>query len=251
MDYILEMRNTSKRFGEVQALRSVDFAVGRNEVVGLLGDNGAGKSTLIKIVTGYYQPDSGEVYFNDQKVEDLSVAKARQLGIETVYQERALADLQTLWRNIFMGRELTTHLGFLDVRGMRRETERLMVESMGFTSSAVVPDSVVRTFSGGEKQGVAIVRALYFDAELIVLDEPTMGLSLAETRKLLDFVRGIKKAGKSCIFIDHNVFHVYSVADRVVVLDRGAVAGEFLTKDITLDQLMDKMYQVAQTGSLD
>jgi simple sugar transport system ATP-binding protein len=251
MDYILEMRNTSKRFGEVEALRSVDFAVRRNEVVGLLGDNGAGKSTLIKIVTGYYQPDGGEVYFNQQKVEGLSVARARQLGIETVYQERALADLQTLWRNIFMGRELTTHLGFLDVRSMKRETQKLMVESMGFTSSAVASDAVVKTFSGGEKQGVAIVRALHFDAELIILDEPTMGLSLAETRKLLDFVRGIKKAGKSCIFIDHNVFHVYSVADRVVVLDRGAVAGEFSTKDITLDQLMDKMYRVAQTGSLD
>jgi simple sugar transport system ATP-binding protein len=251
MDYILEMRNTSKRFGEVEALRSVDFAVERNEVVGLLGDNGAGKSTLIKIVTGYYQPDGGEVYFNQQKVEGLSVSRARQLGIETVYQERALADLQTLWRNIFMGRELTTHLGFLDVSKMKRETQKLMVESMGFTSSAVASDAVVRTFSGGEKQGVAIVRALHFDAELIILDEPTMGLSLAETRKLLDFVRGIKKAGKSCIFIDHNVFHVYSVADRVVVLDRGAVAGEFSTKDITLDQLMDKMYRVAQTGSLD
>ena len=251
MDYILEMRNTSKRFGEVEALRSVDFAVERNEVVGLLGDNGAGKSTLIKIVTGYYQPDGGEVYFNQERVEGLSVARARQLGIETVYQERALADLQTLWRNIFMGRELTTHLGFLDVRAMKRETQKLMVESMGFTSSAVASDAVVRTFSGGEKQGVAIVRALHFDAELIILDEPTMGLSLAETRKLLDFVRGIKKAGKSCIFIDHNVFHVYSVADRVVVLDRGAVAGEFSTKDITLDQLMDKMYRVAQTGSLD
>jgi len=251
MDCILEMRNTSKRFGEVEALRSVDFAVERNEVVGLLGDNGAGKSTLIKIVTGYYQPDSGEIYFNQEKVEGLSVARARQLGIETVYQERALADLQTLWRNIFMGRELTTRLGFLDVRAMKRETQKLMVESMGFTSSAVASDAVVRTFSGGEKQGVAIVRALHFDAELIILDEPTMGLSLAETRKLLDFVRGIKKAGKSCIFIDHNVFHVYSVADRVVVLDRGAVAGEFSTKDITLDQLMDKMYRVAQTGSLD
>jgi simple sugar transport system ATP-binding protein len=251
MDYILEMRNTSKRFGEVEALRSVDFAVERNEVVGLLGDNGAGKSTLIKIVTGYYEPDGGEVYFNQQKVVGLSVARARQLGIETVYQERALADLQTLWRNIFMGRELTTRLGFLDVRAMKRETQKLMVESMGFTSAAVASDAVVRTFSGGEKQGVAIVRALHFDAELIILDEPTMGLSLAETRKLLDFVRGIKKAGKSCIFIDHNVFHVYSVADRVVVLDRGAVAGEFSTKDITLDQLMDKMYRVAQTGSLD
>jgi len=251
MDCILEMKNISKRFGEVEALRQVNFAVPYNEVVGLVGDNGAGKSTLIKIVTGYYQPDSGEVYFNGQKVENLSVAEARQLGIETVYQERALADLQTLWRNIFMGRELTTHLGFLDLKKMEQETEKLMVGSMGFTSAAVAPDSVVRTFSGGEKQGVAIVRALHFQADLIILDEPTMGLSLSETRKLLEFVQDIKKAGKSCIFIDHNVFHVHSVADRIVVLDRGEVAGEFLTKDITLGDLMDKMYRVAQTGSLD
>jgi len=251
MDYILEMNNISKSFGDVEALRDVDFAVNRNEVVGLLGDNGAGKSTLIKIVTGYYRQDSGEVYFDGNKVEDFSVAQARKLGIETVYQERALADLQTLWRNIFMGRELTNRFGLLDVNKMQQETQHLMVGSMGFTSSAVAPDSVVRTFSGGEKQGVAIVRALYFDAELIILDEPTMGLSLSETRKLLEFVQDIKKAGKSAIFIDHNVFHVYSVADRVVVLDRGAVAGEFMTKDITLDQLMNKMYQVAQTGHMD
>lgn len=253
MAYILEMKNISKSFGEVQALRDVDFAIAPGEVVGLLGDNGAGKSTLIKIVTGYYQPDSngGEIYFNGRKIAGLSVSEARKLGIETVYQERALADLQTLWRNIFMGRELTTALGFIDVKKMKRETEKLMVGSMGFTSSAVAPDSVVRTFSGGEKQGVAIVRALYFDAELIILDEPTMGLSLSETKKLLEFVGNIKKAGKSCIFIDHNVFHVYSVADRVVVLDRGAIAGEFLTKDITLEQLMDKMYRVAQTGHLE
>jgi simple sugar transport system ATP-binding protein len=251
MDHMLEMKEISKRFGEVEALRQVNFAVARNEVVGLVGDNGAGKSTLIKIVTGYHEPDSGEVYFKGEKVENLSVARARQLGIETVYQERALADLQTLWRNIFMGRELTTHLGFLDLKRMERETEKLMIESMGFTSAAVTPDSVVRTFSGGEKQGVAIVRALYFQAELIILDEPTMGLSLSETRKLLEFVRGIKEAGKTCIFIDHNVFHVHSVADRIVVLDRGEVAGEFLTRDIALEDLMDKMYRVAQTGSLD
>ena len=251
MDYILEMRNISKSFGEVQALEQIDFRVPHNEVVGLLGDNGAGKSTLIKIVTGYYHPDVGEIYFKNKKVENLNVAEARKLGIETVYQERALADLQTLWRNIFMGRELSTRFGFIDVKKMKQETEKLMIGSMGFTSSAVAPDSVVRTFSGGEKQGVAIVRALYFEAELIILDEPTMGLSLSETRKLLEFVRDIKKAGKSAIFIDHNVFHVYSVADRVVVLDRGKVAGEFLTKDITLEQLMDKMYHVAQTGSLD
>ena len=250
-DYRLELRNVSKSFGEVNALRNVSFQLGCNEVVGLLGDNGAGKSTLIKIVTGYHQPTEGELYFQGEKVEDLTVPKARTLGVETVYQERALAELQTLWRNIFLGRELSTKLGFLKVRNMKQETHRLMVESMGFTSEAVNPDSVIRTFSGGEKQGVAITRALYFDADIIVLDEPTMGLSLKETRRLLDFVRGIKAAGKSAIFIDHNIFHVYAVADRVVVLDRGMVAGEFMTKDITLDDLMDKMYQIAETGSFE
>jgi simple sugar transport system ATP-binding protein len=250
MDTRLEMHNISKSFGEVQSLRNIDFTVGQNEVVGLVGDNGAGKSTLIKIITGYHQPDSGEIYFNGQKVENLTVPRARTLGVETVYQERALADLQTLWRNIFLGRELTTRFGFLDIKKMRAETNRLMLESMGFTSTAVSPDSPVKTFSGGEKQGVAIVRALYFDADLIVLDEPTMGLGLQETRKLLEFVRQVKKAGKSVIFIDHNVFHVYEVADRIVVLDRGRVAGEFNTKDITLEALMDQMYRVAQTGTL-
>ncbi len=251
MGNILEMRGICKSFGEVQSLADVDFCVAENEIVGLLGDNGAGKSTLIKIVTGYYRPDGGEIYFHGQKVENLTVPKARTLGVETVYQERALADLQTLWRNIFLGRELSNKLGMLKIGEMKRETQRLMVESMEFTSSAVSPDAVIKTFSGGEKQGVAITRALYFHAELVILDEPTMGLSLQETRKLIDFVRGIKSAGKSAIFIDHNVFHVYSVADRVVVLDRGRVAGEFLTKDITLDELMEKMYRVAQTGSLD
>jgi simple sugar transport system ATP-binding protein len=250
-EYRLEMKNISKQFGEVHALRNVDFAVAPNEVVGLVGDNGAGKSTLIKIVTGYYQPDSGELYFNGEKVEGLTVARARELGVETVYQERALADLQTLWRNIFMGREISNRFGLMDVGEMKRQTKELMVGSMGFTSQAVAPDAVVRTFSGGEKQGVAIVRALHFRADLIILDEPTMGLALSEVRKLLEFVADIKEAGKSCIFIDHNIFHVHSVADRIVVLDRGRVAGEFVTEHITLEDLLDKMYRVAQTGSLD
>jgi simple sugar transport system ATP-binding protein len=126
-----------------------------------------------------------------------------------------------------------------------------MVETMGFTSAAVVPDTLVRTLSGGERQGVAIVRALYFQAELIILDEPTMGLSVSETRKALDFVRGIKRAGKSCIFIDHNIFHVYPVVDRLVILDRGHVAGEFVQDGVTLDELTHKLQQVAQTGSLE
>ncbi|NIR64326.1 MAG: sugar ABC transporter ATP-binding protein [Gammaproteobacteria bacterium] len=251
MEYRLKLNNISKSFGEVKALQNINFELGQNEVVGLLGDNGAGKSTMIKIITGYYQPTSGEIYFNDVKVENLTVPKARKLGVETVYQERALAELQTLWRNIFLGRELQNPWGLMDVKKMKEETHRLMTQSMGFTSTAVTPESKVGTFSGGEKQGVAITRALYFDAEIIVLDEPTMGLSLKETDKLLNFVKDIKKAGKSAIFIDHNIFHVYSVADRVVVIDRGQVAGEFYTKDIELDELMEKMIHVAETGQLD
>jgi simple sugar transport system ATP-binding protein len=252
MDYVLQLKNVSKTFGEVSAVHSVNFEVGPGEVVGLLGDNGAGKSTLVKIITGYHQPDpGGEVYWKGAKIEHLSVSKARDLGIEVVYQERALADLQSLWRNIFMGREVCNRWGILDIAGMRNETNKLMQTAMGFTSAAVTPESVVKTFSGGERQGVAITRALYFNAELIVLDEPTMGLSISETKKCLEFVDGIKKAGKSAIFIDHNIFHVYPVADRIVVLDRGTVAGQFMKNQLTLEELINRLQRVAQTGFLD
>jgi simple sugar transport system ATP-binding protein len=252
MDHFLELKNVSKTFGEVAALHHVNFAVGTNEIVGLLGDNGAGKSTLVKILTGYHQPDAGgEFYLKGKKVEHFSVARARDVGIEVVYQERALADQQSLWRNIFMGRELSTRWGRLELGKMRAETRKLMGTLMGFTSSAVTPESVVKTFSGGERQGVAITRALYFKAELIILDEPTMGLSLSETKKCLDFVSGIKAAGKTAIFIDHNIFHVYPVADRIVVMDRGTVAGQFMKNELTLQELIDRLYLVAQTGSLE
>jgi simple sugar transport system ATP-binding protein len=252
MDYFLQLKNVSKTFGEVAALHSVNFEVGTNEIVGLLGDNGAGKSTLVKIITGYHPPDpGGQIYLKGNKIDRLSVAKARDLGIEVVYQERALADKQSLWRNIFMGRELSNRWGHLDLDAMRSETQKLMSTLMGFTSSAVTPESVVKTFSGGERQGVAITRALYFKAELIILDEPTMGLSLSETKKCLEFVAGIKNAGKAAIFIDHNIFHVYPVADRIVVLDRGTVAGQFMKDELTLQELIDRLYLVAQTGSLE
>jgi simple sugar transport system ATP-binding protein len=251
MDYMLRMVRISKTFGEVPALKQVDFEVSTNEIVGLLGDNGAGKSTLIKIISGYHQPDpGGEFYFQGTKVENWSVRRAREAGIQVVYQERALADEQTMWRNLFMGRELSNSLGVLEVARMRKETRELMTRTMGFTSLAVTPDTLVKTMSGGERQGVAITRALYFNADLIILDEPTMGLSLSETRKCLDFVNGIKQAGKSCIFIDHNIFHVYPVADRIVVLDRGAVAGQFTKEQVTLDELIDRLQHVARTGKL-
>jgi simple sugar transport system ATP-binding protein len=235
----------------VHALEDVSLAVGTNEIVGLLGDNGAGKSTLIKIVTGFHAPDSGTITWKGKRLEHLTVQHARDLGIETVYQERALADQQSLWRNIFMGRERTKRLGLLDVGGMRTDTERLMVEFLRFTSQAVTPETFVGLMSGGERQGVAIARALHFEAELIILDEPTMGLSVTETRKTLDFVRAIKAAGKACIFIDHNIFNVHEVADRVVVLDRGRIAGEFEAAAITVHDLIARMQQVAETGAIE
>ena len=251
MTHLLELANISKSFASVHALRDVSLTVDSNEILGLLGDNGAGKSTLIKIITGFHTPDSGTITWKGERLEHLNVQRARDLGIETVYQERALADQQSLWRNIFMGRERTKRLGLLDVGAMRDETDTLMVEFLRFTSQAVTPESFVATMSGGERQGVAIARALHFEAELIVLDEPTMGLSVTETRKTLDFVREIKAAGKACIFIDHNIFNVHEVADRVIVLDRGRVAGEFMPAKITLHDLIERMRHVAETGSLE
>ncbi len=249
---VIELKNVTKTFGEVRSLSDVDFVVRPGEIVGLLGDNGAGKSTLVKTVMGFHRPDpGGEIYFHGERIHDWSVARARGLGIETVYQERALCEKQPIWRNMFMGRELRGKFGLLDVRRMRSEAARLMKEHMGFTSSAVHPDNVVATMSGGEKQGVAITRALYFEAQLVILDEPTMGLSLTETKKTLEFVGNIKKAGKSAIFIDHNIFHVYPVVDRLYVLDRGKVAGVYSKDEISMDELIERLYHVARSGKME
>ena len=181
-------------------------------------------------------------------MHDLTVPRARELGVETVYQERALAEQQPLWRNIFVGRYISNRQGLMDVGEMRRITERLMTEEMGFTSAVLTPDTTVTGLSGGERKGLAIVRALHFEAEMIILDETTMGLSLKETEKLLRFVDGIRQRGKSAVFIDHNFFHVYAVADRIVVLDRGMVAADFPKERYSLNELMDIMREIASTG---
>ena len=245
----LELRGVSKSFGGVRVLSDISFTLRAGEVVGLLGDNGAGKSTLIKIMTGVHGPDSGEMLFDGQKVSGLTPQGARALGIETVFQERALAEQLSLWRNIFMGRPIANRLGFLDVGAMRKVTAELMGTSMGFTSEALTPETHVTGLSGGERQGLAIVRALHFEADVIILDEPTMGLSLKETDKLLYFVSGIRQANKSAIFIDHNIFHVYSVADRIVLLDRGRIAGDFPTSRYTLEELTGIMRELAESGT--
>jgi simple sugar transport system ATP-binding protein len=221
---LVELKDITKSFGNVNALTRVTMHVNRAEIVGLIGDNGAGKSTLIKILSGVYSPDSGEIWVRGNHVEgNWTVAKAHTAGIETVHQDRALAVQHTIARNIFMGREITGRLGIIRVQKQYDEAERLMRE-IGFTSKVFNPDSVVATLSGGERQGVAIARALYFEAELLILDEPTTALSLTETQKVYSFMLAAKDKGSSVVFISHNIYHAYDIADRFVILDRGTVA---------------------------
>ena len=193
--------------------------VDRGEVVGLIGDNGAGKSTLIKILAGAVRPSSGEILVRGTPVHGWNAGKSRDAGIETVFQDRALAVQQTIVRNIFMGREID-HNGLSEIRKERSEAERLMRE-IGFTSKVFTPHSIVGQLSGGERQGVAIARAIYNGADLIILDEPTTALSLTETRRCFRFVRTVRESGRSILFIGHNIHHVFDIAERFIVLDRG------------------------------
>ena len=247
MKYLIQMKNIHKSFGGVVALDGVDFELGDNEVIGLVGDNGAGKSTLIKILSGVFPPDEGEIFIREKKVErGYSVRKAHKLKIETVHQERALGEMQSMWRNIFAGRQITNRLGFIKIDKAKEETRKIMTEMMRFTGGGVSPDSTVGTLSGGEKQGVTIGRALYFKADLIILDEPTMALSIQETAKVLDFVRAIKREGKSAIYISHNIYLLYPVCERFVLLDRGRVIREFQKSEVSRDKLTEEMVKLAK-----
>ncbi|UCH24637.1 MAG: sugar ABC transporter ATP-binding protein [Trueperaceae bacterium] len=247
-DYIIELKNITKSFGNVNAVEGVSLQIKPGEVVGLIGDNGAGKSTLIKILSGVHPPDKGEIFVRGEKVSHWNAARSRLSGIETVYQDRALVIQQSITRNIFMGREIQRRFGFVDTKKQRQEANRLM-RDIGFTSKVFDPDSPVATLSGGERQGVAIARALYFDAELIILDEPTTALSLTETRKVFSFIENVRARGKSIIFIGHNIYHVYDVAERFIVLDRGKIV---LTSDKTevssAEYLIETMHDIAETG---
>ncbi len=244
-DRLIELRNVRKSFGQVYAVEDVSLHVDRGEVVGLLGDNGAGKSTLIKILAGVHAPSAGQILVRGKPVTGWNAARSRDAGIETVFQDRALAVQQTIVRNIFMGRELVTAFGFLDVRRQISEAERLMRE-IGFTSKVFSPHSIVATLSGGERQGVAIARALLNRADLIILDEPTNALSLTETEKVFRFVRAVRESGRSILFIGHNIHHVHDIADRFVVMDRGRVALERRRDQVDgAQELIDFMEHVA------
>ena len=244
---LLELRNIRKSFGTVVALDGVDFSLYPGEVVALLGDNGAGKSTLVKILSGVQQADSGTMCIKGVPVDlrQHTVAKARQLGVETVHQGSSLAEKQPLWRNVFIGRHITNRLGFINVAREKSETLDILNGRLGLRGVGIHADAEVKVLSGGERQGLAIGRAMHFQSDIVILDEPTTALSLKEVDKVLDFIGQLKAAGKSCIFISHNVRHAHLASDRFILLDRGIKVGEYQKAELDQDQLMHALMDAA------
>ncbi|MBI5961305.1 MAG: sugar ABC transporter ATP-binding protein [Chloroflexi bacterium] len=233
------MVHIEKYFGLVCALKDINIQVGRNEIVGLIGDNGAGKSTFVKILTGVHRPTSGELYVAGRKVDlrTYSVRRAHGYGIETVYQDKSLGEKQVLWRNFFIGRQITLPFGFINVKKEKAVAQEIMMNTIGFRGRGITVDSKVNKLSGGERQGVAIGRAMHFEAELIVLDEPTVALSLKEVNKVINFVHKIKEGGKACVYISHSIADVYEVSDRFIIMDRGEIVGDIKKEDTSLKDL--------------
>ncbi len=223
---LLETRGIGKRFGGVHALEGVDFALYPGEVVALAGDNGAGKSTLTKILSGVFPPSAGELRFQGARVLFDGPEAARRSGIETIYQDLALADNLDIGANVFLGRELMTRFLFLprlDRKRMREEAARALAVLDVHLDRLERP---VSTLSGGQRQAVAIGRAIYWDARVIIMDEPTAALGVPEQRKVMELIRGLRDKGLGVIFISHNLADMFAVSDRIVVLRRGRLVGE-------------------------
>lgn len=225
---LMKATDIHKWYGKIHAVKGVSFTINRGEIIGLIGDNGAGKSSLLKVLSGYHRQDKGEIFMEGEKVKINSPADARVLGIETLYQERALVDSMSLARNFYMGREPVGHIGFLNKRKMAECID--VMKNIGL--SIKFPDLLVKNLSGGQRQGVAIGRAMHFKAKLALLDEPTTALSVKEVRRVLDLVKEFKKANNSVIFITHNIQHVYDIADRFLILENGEKVKD-IKKDAT------------------
>lgn len=238
MTELARMENISKSFGKVHALDSVNLTVNSGEIVGLLGDNGAGKSTLIKIFSGALEMTSGQIYIKGQPVKIRNTTDAIRLGIETIYRDSALVPQLSIARNLFLGREPMRgprFLNRLDQELMNREVGKLL-RDVGI-SKDIDPRTPITSLSGGERQSIAIARAMYFNSDLIVLDEPTNNLGVEETQGVLRFIRGARDAGHACIFIAHNIYHVFQVVDRIVILRRGKKVAEVDPKQSTIEEV--------------
>ncbi len=239
---LLEVRNLSKNFGPVQALADLTMHVNPGEVVALAGDNGAGKTTLIKAISGVYRPSAGQVILKGQEVSFASPQEARESGIETIYQDLALADNLTIGANIFLGREpMRKAFGFLPVLDRKKmaEAAKSTMALLDFHVNRL--DAPVSNFSGGQRQAVAIGRAVYWNAQILIMDEPTAALGVPEQRKVISLIHQLKAQGRGVIFISHNLQDIFAVSDRIVVLRRGVMAGERRIADTTHDEVVKLM----------
>ena len=235
---LLDVRGISKSFGPVSVLHGVDFEVAAGEVVGLVGDNGAGKSTLMKIVTGIYTADAGEITLDGRPVLGLDPGARRALGIEMIYQDLALARQQDVASNIFLGREpVRSVLGFRFVDRARMKAEaQAMIDRLGARLPAI--NRPVGSFSGGQQQSVAIARALTFDPKVVIMDEPTAALAVREVQGVLDLIRQLKAQGIGVILISHRLNDVLSVTDRIVVLRHGRAAANLVTARTSMAEVV-------------
>ncbi len=232
---LVEMKDISIAFGGVKAVDHVSVDLYPGEVVGLLGHNGAGKSTLIKILSGAYQKDSGEIFVNGEKADIRSPRDARALNIETIYQTLALADNLDASSNLFLGRELTTSLGFVDDDRMEAETRRIMGRLNPNFAKFAEP---VKALSGGQRQSVAIARAVYFNAKILIMDEPTAALGPQETKMVAELIEELKSQGLGIFLISHDVHDVMELCDRISVMKNGALVGTERVEDVTDDDIL-------------
>jgi simple sugar transport system ATP-binding protein len=229
MQEVLRLQNLQKSFGSVRALKNASLTLKEGEVVALLGDNGAGKSTLIKAISGVFPIDRGDIYVRGEKVSIRSTREAMDLGIETIHQDTSLAPDLSIARNLFLGRE-PVNLKWLGVfapldLAKLRDAASALLKRVGI-SKKLDADALVSTLSGGERQSIAISRAMQFAAKVIILDEPTNNLGVEETHGVLRFVKEMREAGHSVLLITHNIHHVFEVADRIIVMRRGEIVAE-------------------------
>lgn len=235
---LLELRNINKQYGLNRVLNDVSFQVGRGEILALLGDNGAGKSTLVKTMSGVVQPDSGTILWEGKPVRLSTHVDAAELGIETIYQDTALVDSMTIARNIFMDREMVGPLGFMRLGEMRKiasEVLKTIVAIEGIDS----PDKLVGSLSGGQKQAVAIARAVHFKRTLLILDEPTSALAVRATEALFEYLRSLRAQGLSSVLVTHNLYDAYRICNRFVVMARGQVVFRATQQQTSVDELIE------------
>jgi D-xylose transport system ATP-binding protein len=240
---LVEMKGISKAFDHVQALDNVNFTLYPSEVVGLVGDNGAGKSTLVKILSGVYKADAGEIYVNGQRVDIQGPLDAQRFAIATVYQDLQLVDSLDLASNIYLGREPTRGGIIIDRRTMWRDAE-VILETLRMSIPSV--KVMVRSLSGGQKQAAAVSRALSRDSRIFLMDEPTAALGVAESEKVLSLIKDLKQRGSGIVVIAHNLVHVFGVADRICVLRHGRVVRDCCKEDVTPEQVVGHIVGAAQ-----